>query len=131
MGNLSKIVVAALGVLFMMVASMTATLVTTIVSSNATANTYGPGNYANSVDYVLEDMATVTPNHPGYDYHTNSPYTVEVAYGHSTCNKALTFADCGTCVAAAKSLIKKLHPNSMGVEMNLQDCSMRYESYYV
>ncbi|KAI4302622.1 hypothetical protein MLD38_038345 [Melastoma candidum] len=131
MGNLSKIVVAAFGVLLLMVASTTATPGTTIISQIGNGNTYGPGGYANSVDYVLEDMTTVTPNHPGYDYHTSSPYTTDVAYGHSMCRATLTFTDCGTCVAAAKSFIKQNHPNSMGVQMVLQDCSMRYESYYV
>lgn len=103
---------------------------TSIQDKICNGNVYGSGDpYANSVSYVLEDMATVTANHPGYDYHTQSPYPEATAYGHAVCSAALSFTDCATCVSAAKSKILDLCPNSIGVQMWLTDCNMRYENY--
>ncbi|KAL3753256.1 hypothetical protein ACJRO7_000622 [Eucalyptus globulus] len=103
---------------------------TTLINKICNGNVYGSGDpYANSVSYILEDMATVTANHPGYDYYTNSPYAEATAYGHAVCNAVLSFTDCGTCVSSAKIQILYNCPNSIGVQMQLQDCRMRYENY--
>ncbi|KAL3753258.1 hypothetical protein ACJRO7_000624 [Eucalyptus globulus] len=103
---------------------------TTMVNKICNGNVYGSSDpYANSVSYVLEDLATVTANHPGYDYYTQSPYVEATAYGHALCSASLSFTDCGTCVSSAKSQILSNCPNSIGVQMQLQDCRMRYENY--
>ncbi|KAF8040846.1 hypothetical protein BT93_B2925 [Corymbia citriodora subsp. variegata] len=103
---------------------------TTMVNKICNGNVYGSSDpYANSVSYVLEDMATVTANPPGYNYYTESPYAEATAYGHAVCNAALSFTDCATCMSSAKSQILSNCPNSIGVQMQLQDCRMRYENY--
>ncbi|KAF8041807.1 hypothetical protein BT93_A0414 [Corymbia citriodora subsp. variegata] len=71
----------------------------------------------------------LTPNHANYDYYTTSPYPTTTAYGYATCNPALSYSDCGICVSAAKARILADCPNSLGVDMVFEDCSMRYESY--
>ncbi|XP_030455937.1 antifungal protein ginkbilobin-like protein [Syzygium oleosum] len=102
----------------------------TQVNKICNGNVYASGDpYANSVSYVLEDMATVTANHPGYDYYTQSPYAEATAYGHAVCSTTLSFTDCATCVSFAKSCIVDECGMSMGVQMQLQDCRMRYENY--
>ncbi|XP_030543913.1 antifungal protein ginkbilobin-like protein [Rhodamnia argentea] len=85
--------------------------------------------YADSVSYVLEDMATVTANRPGYDYYTHSPYAEATAYGHAFCDSSLSYTDCATCVSHAKSRIVNECGKRMGVQMQLQHCKMRYENY--
>ncbi|XP_030455940.1 antifungal protein ginkbilobin-like protein [Syzygium oleosum] len=103
---------------------------TSIVYGGCNIGTYSSGDpYASSVAYVLADMETVTPNHANYDYFTTSPYPTVVAYGHATCNSALSYSDCGICVSAAKARILADCPKSVGVHMVFEDCSMRYESY--
>ncbi|KAF7849038.1 hypothetical protein BT93_L1309 [Corymbia citriodora subsp. variegata] len=103
---------------------------TTMVYKICNGNVYGSSDpYADSVSYVLAAMATVTANHPGYDYYTQSPYVEATAYGHAVCNTALSFTDCATCMSSAESQILSDCPNSIGVQMQLQDCRMRYENY--
>ncbi|KAL3753276.1 hypothetical protein ACJRO7_000640 [Eucalyptus globulus] len=58
------------------------------------AGTYSSGDpYASSVAYVLADMETVTPNQANYNYYSASPYQTNVAYGHTTCNPALSYSN--------------------------------------
>ncbi|KAI6698748.1 hypothetical protein NL676_018867 [Syzygium grande] len=77
----------------------------TQVNKICNGNVYASGDpYANSVSYVLEDMATVTANHPGYDYYTQSPYAEATAYGHAVCSTTLSFTDCATCVGRVLGL---------------------------
>lgn len=103
---------------------------TTMANKICNNNIYGSNDpYADSVSYVLQDMATVTANHPGYDYYTNSPSPEAMAYGHAVCNIALSFTDCATCISFVKSQILSNCPNSLGAQMQLQDCRMRYEDY--
>jgi len=102
----------------------------TLVNKICNENVYGSSDpYANGVSYVLEDLVTVMANHPGYDYYTQFPYVEATAYGHALCSTLLSFTDCGTCVTSAKSQILSNCPNSIGVQMQLQDCRMRYENY--
>ncbi|KAF8041805.1 hypothetical protein BT93_A0412 [Corymbia citriodora subsp. variegata] len=94
------------------------------------AGTYSSGDpYANIVAYVLADMETVTPNQANYDYYTTSPYQTVIAYGHATCNPALSYSDCGICISSAKSQILVDCPYWLGVDMVLGDCTIRYENY--
>lgn len=92
-------------------------------------NTYAQGDdYANSVAYVLADLMNVTPNH-GYDYTTQSPYADAVCYGHATCNTALSYSDCADCMIAARAAVTSGCTNSIGAQVGMVDCSIRYESY--
>ncbi|KAI3423171.1 uncharacterized protein J3R85_011300 [Psidium guajava] len=104
---------------------------TGIIHRVCNAVTYSNGDpYANSVGLrLLADIVTVTLNHTNYDYYyTTSPYATEVYFGHATCNPTLSYSDCGTCVSAAMVRILADCPHSLGVDMGLKDCSMRYES---
>ncbi|KAL3753290.1 hypothetical protein ACJRO7_000649 [Eucalyptus globulus] len=77
---------------------------TNITYRGCNGGTYSSNDpYADSVAYVLADMATVTPNHANDNYYTASPYPTAAAYGHAPCNPALSFSDCGICVSAAKA----------------------------
>ncbi|KAL3753278.1 hypothetical protein ACJRO7_000642 [Eucalyptus globulus] len=103
---------------------------TSITCRGCNGGTYSSENpYANTVAYVLTDMATAAPNHANYNYYTMSPYPTTAAYGRATCNSALSHSDCSICVKAAKACILANCPNSPGVNMVFEDCSMRYESY--
>ncbi|XP_056172639.1 antifungal protein ginkbilobin-like protein [Syzygium oleosum] len=101
-----------------------------IVNWACNIDSYSGGNpYANSMAYVLEDMVTVTPNHANYDYSIVSPYPTAAAYGHAACSQALSYSDCGICISSVKSQILAICPNSLGAQMELEDCRMRYENY--
>ncbi|KAK3444714.1 hypothetical protein EUGRSUZ_A00847 [Eucalyptus grandis] len=95
---------------------------TSITCRGCNGGTHSSDNpYANIVAYVLTDMATAAPNHANYNYYTMSPYPTTAAYGRATCKFI--------CVSAAKACILANCPNSPGVNMVFEDCSMRYEIY--
>lgn len=97
------------------------------VCNGGTYNSGDPFEY--SLDYLLSDLVTVTANHPGYSYYTQSPYPESVAYGHGLCNPALTFTDCVTCISYVKQQLVSECPDRIGAQMKLIDCHMRYEQY--
>ncbi|XP_010067244.1 antifungal protein ginkbilobin-like protein [Eucalyptus grandis] len=85
--------------------------------------------YANGMAYILEDMVTVTPSDEDYNYSTTSPYTAAAAYGHATCSQALSYSNCGMCMGSVKSQILAICSNSLGTQVKLEHCRMRYENY--
>lgn len=88
---------------------------------------YAQGDsYSNSVAYVLADLTNVTPNH-GYDYATKSPYAEAVCYGHAFCNVGLN--DCTDCLIAAQAAVSSSCPYTVGAQVEMVDCSIRYENY--
>lgn len=103
---------------------------TAMVSRRCNNNLYTSGDpFAYSLDYVLNDLVTVTPNRQGYDYYTNSPYPTSIAYGHATCNQGLSSSDCVTCVMSARDQLLNVCLMSVGAQIVLYDCKMRYEQY--
>ncbi|KAI4331660.1 hypothetical protein MLD38_029823 [Melastoma candidum] len=104
---------------------------TTLQATACSNNTYDPSmiEYAQSVEYVLDDMETVTANHPGYHYQTRAPYPTVVAYGHSWCNLTLTVMECVTCMSSARAFIKTRCPNKVVAAMILKDCAMGYSPF--
>ncbi|KAI4380014.1 hypothetical protein MLD38_006248 [Melastoma candidum] len=131
MGILPRIIVLVLGLSGLAMCSASVGPDTTLQDWNCSILISKPGesNYANSVEYVLDDMATVTASCPGYDYHTWAPYPTFVAYSHSTCNPALTVNDCITCATTAKTFLKMKCLYSLAAEMYLKDCSMSYSRH--
>ncbi|KAI4301273.1 hypothetical protein L6164_034566 [Bauhinia variegata] len=82
-----------------------------------------------SLNYVVEELETVTPTQKNYDFQNISPYPNAFAYGHATCNTNLTTSDCKTCLAAAKTAMFTTCQNRIGARAVLHDCSIRYEQY--
>ncbi|OWM88085.1 hypothetical protein CDL15_Pgr016658 [Punica granatum] len=55
--------------------------------------------FSYSLAYVLSDLETGTPNRPGLDSYTRSPYQEAVAYGHASCNSQISYPDCASCIS--------------------------------
>ncbi|XP_030545922.1 antifungal protein ginkbilobin-like protein [Rhodamnia argentea] len=85
--------------------------------------------FAANVAYVVADLEAATPGREGYDYANISPYPNAFAYGHATCGRNLTGADCGTCLGAAKRAMLGTCASRIGARAVLVDCGMRYEQY--
>lgn len=83
-----------------------------------------------SVTYVLFDLMNVTPSQQGFDYSTTSPYSTTVAYGRTTCSCDLSNNDSTNCLVSAKETLKTNCGGWLGCQMELVDCSMRFEYYY-
>ncbi|KAM3338930.1 hypothetical protein P3S68_031016 [Capsicum galapagoense] len=88
------------------------------------------GPFAKSLAYVLEALQNETPISQGYDYYVTSPYPNDaLAYGHATCNPSLINSDCATCANYAKFYLIDACDRGIGAQVELVDCSMRYEQY--
>lgn len=103
-----------------------------LVFQNCTYTQYGTATdpYQRSVDYVLNDLLTVTPNTPGFDYHDQSPFPSSPAFGHGTCTPSLSAADCVSCILNAFSIVKDCIGHTGGV-VTLGDCTMEYQNHEI
>lgn len=103
---------------------------TSLLHGACSLATYNRGDpYMYSLQYVLQDLSTRTPALRGYNYYTQSPYPAAVSYGHAECNTALSYTDCNTCMnILVKQIIDRCYA-TVGAELVLQDCQMRYEQY--
>ncbi|KAJ7972808.1 Antifungal protein ginkbilobin-2 [Quillaja saponaria] len=103
---------------------------TNITTVLCNAGVYTSGDpFAISVDYVLQELETVTPTRKNYDYLNISPYPNAFAYGHAACNQNLTSSDCNTCLGAAKTALFGSCQRRIGARSVLHDCAIRYEQY--
>lgn len=50
-------------------------------------------------------------------------------YGYATCNELISYSDCTTCLNEASNWIYSDCTNSIGAQVYLKDCRMRYENY--
>ncbi|CAN4090298.1 unnamed protein product [Withania somnifera] len=102
-----------------------------VVSYICNGNKYDmSGSFAKSLAYVLEALQNETPISEGYDYYVTSPYPNDaLAYGHATCSSSLISSDCATCASYAKSYLITVCDRGIGAQVELVDCSMRYEQY--
>ncbi|KAK4408061.1 hypothetical protein Sango_0387100 [Sesamum angolense] len=89
----------------------------------------GDDPFGNSVAYVLADLMNVAPSQQPYDYYTVSPYPTSPAYGHATCSQALANSACANCLASARGTVSSACAGSVGGQVGMVDCSMRYENY--
>ncbi|MCD7473006.1 hypothetical protein HAX54_014538 [Datura stramonium] len=88
------------------------------------------GSFAKSLAYVLEALQNETPISEGYDYYVTSPYPNDaLAYGHATCSSSLINSDCAICANYAKSYLITACDRGIGAQVELVDCSMRFESF--
>lgn len=65
-----------------------------------------------------------TPN-KGYNYYAYSGK----CYGHVACNGAVTQQDCFDCTYAAEDHLYNIYDTSLGAQIHLIDCRVRYEDY--
>nr|GMC82026.1 antifungal protein ginkbilobin-2-like [Ipomoea batatas] len=80
--------------------------------------------FGDSLDYVFEDMMNNTPKQ-GYNYYSMSPYSNNaIAYGHATCNGAISYDDCVLCLGSIKVYISSGCYRSIGAQVSFVDCSM-------
>uniref|UniRef100_A0A3Q7G3F8 Gnk2-homologous domain-containing protein n=1 Tax=Solanum lycopersicum TaxID=4081 RepID=A0A3Q7G3F8_SOLLC len=102
-----------------------------VVSYICNGNKYDmSGSFANSLAYVLEALQNETPISQGYNYYVTSPYPNDaLAYGHATCSSSLINSDCAICANYAKSYLMTACDRGIGAQIELIDCSMRYEQY--
>ncbi|KAL2535378.1 Antifungal protein ginkbilobin-2 [Forsythia ovata] len=104
---------------------------TSVSGLTCNGNSYAEGDpFGNSVTYVLFDLMNVTPSQQGFDYRATSPYSTAVAYGHATCNQALSNNDCANCLISAKATLDSYCSGRIGGQTELVDCAMRFENYY-
>lgn len=108
---------------------------TSVPNTNVTAAFCNVGVYSKgypfgiSLEYVVEELETVTPTRKSYDYFNVSPYPNAFAYGHATCNQNLTGSDCTSCLGAAKTTMFGSCQSRIGARALLHDCTIRYEQY--
>ncbi|KAK3415359.1 hypothetical protein EUGRSUZ_H00898 [Eucalyptus grandis] len=86
-------------------------------------------HFSFSLMTLLSHLEQGTPYQPNYDYYTTSLYQEAVAYGHATCNPALSYDDCSTCLNYAHGHVLDECYLSIGARLDLQDCKVRYEQY--
>ncbi|KAI4324557.1 hypothetical protein MLD38_030036 [Melastoma candidum] len=94
-----------------------------------TDDTYDPRDsmmYYPGVEHVLDDMATVTANHPGYNFYTSAPYPLSDIIVHANCNVTLSVRDCITCLSTAKTIMTTKCADKLAARMQLKDCYMVY-----
>ncbi|XP_018720533.2 antifungal protein ginkbilobin-like protein [Eucalyptus grandis] len=121
---------ASLLLLLLGVAAARAAPDTTVKQVLCNGDGYTAGDpFAASVAYVAADLEAATPAREGYGYANISPYPNAFAYGHATCGRNLTRADCGTCLGAAKDAMLGGCASRIGARAVLADCGMRYEQY--
>lgn len=103
---------------------------TGVVSWRCNGNSYESGDpFSYSLANVLNNMVTVTLNHPGSDYYTVSPRPVSIAYRHAACNPGLSSSICVTCIMSARDQMLNDCPTRAGAQVVLYDCKMRYERH--
>ncbi|CAN4080881.1 unnamed protein product [Withania somnifera] len=102
-----------------------------VVSYICNGNKYDSSSpFEKSLAYVLDALQNETPVTQGYDYYVTSPYPYDVlAYGHATCSSSLISSDCATCANYARSFLIDACDRGIGAQVELVDCSMRYEQY--
>lgn len=103
---------------------------TTIMNVLCNTGVFTSGDpFTISLNYILQELESVTSTWKNYDYYNISPYPNAFAYGHAACNTNLTASDCNTCLAAAKTALFATCQSRIGARSLLRDCSFRYEQY--
>lgn len=77
---------------------------------------------------VLFNLQLHTPS-SGFNYYTSFQDRDVTAYGHAACNGQLTVDACVQCLEAAVNILYFPCRYSVGAQIQLQDCRVRYENY--
>ncbi|KAI4341777.1 hypothetical protein MLD38_026461 [Melastoma candidum] len=84
-----------------------------------------------AVEYVIYEITTNTPNQDGHEYYVDkyldSDWTIR---GHGVCTCTLSAADCSDCLAEAAKKLDEECRRSIGAQVQLEDCRIRYEKYH-
>ncbi|KAF8020491.1 hypothetical protein BT93_G1032 [Corymbia citriodora subsp. variegata] len=87
--------------------------------------------YKDSVKDLLQDIVDKTSSSGFYNYYSESmEFLTKTCYGHGACNGHLSHPDCDACLSAAKQKILELCKLSVGAQVQLTDCRIRYEDYF-
>ncbi|XP_030472869.1 antifungal protein ginkbilobin-like protein [Syzygium oleosum] len=82
------------------------------------------GEYELDRGYAMEDLCSDTSLN-GYNYYIKSG----AYYGHGVCNGALTQPDCNDCLSKAVHYLYDICDVSLGAQIQLKDCRIRYEDH--
>ena len=69
--------------------------------------------------------------HNKYNYYLEYPWDGPdpICYGHGVCNRQFSLNDCIQCMNSAAQQIIDECPKSIGAQIQLVDCRVRYEQY--
>lgn len=85
--------------------------------------------YDAAVGDVTQDIMEDTPVR-GFNHYTWSKDDGATAYEHGACNGIITEAACGRCLGQAFEDLRGRCGLSIGAQVQLRDCRMRYENYF-
>ncbi|OWM63854.1 hypothetical protein CDL15_Pgr006116 [Punica granatum] len=131
--NIKKIIVVAIGIFSICcgIRFVDGRPDTTIQSTLCSADTYDNdhGTYDRGMRFVLGRLRTDTSR--SYDYYVSSPGppTYDYVYARGVCENKLTETDCDSCIRVAVAHLVNDCYMSLGGQVQLQDCFVRYESY--
>lgn len=128
-----KIVIIAIGLLlsFNVAGSYPGGPDTTLLSEVCNGQQYpeDDGLYDDAMGDVELKLVSQTPIR-GYDYYVTSSRPEDIVYGHAACNGKLAVMACNACLNIAyDQLSRDCPPRSVGAQVQLQDCRVRYEIY--
>ncbi|KAL3729806.1 hypothetical protein ACJRO7_026897 [Eucalyptus globulus] len=89
---------------------------------------YPHGPYGNTVNAVLDDLSANTATH-GYNYYGSFLNLYFQFWGHGACNNMLGQSDCTSCINSTRQQLFQVCSYSVGAQIQLQDCRVRYEIY--
>lgn len=84
--------------------------------------------FGRAVDHAVNDLVFNTENH-GFDYYSSSVIDEVGAYGHAECNGELSKMACELCLTAAYFKLDDYCKTTIGAQIQLKDCRLRYENY--
>lgn len=79
-------------------------------------------------DQVLSDLRSNTATHIS-DYCNSASYGDVVRFSRVVCGVGLARLDCATCIDFAFGRIKESCRTSVGAQLHLFDCRIKYEQY--
>lgn len=86
-------------------------------------------SYDAAVGGLMHDLVLNTPSN-GFNRYTVDEVDGARAYGHAACNGEITKDDCGQCLDGAVTYIRSYCGLSIGAQLQVRDCRVRYENYY-
>lgn len=101
-----------------------------VVSCSCSDQKYSTSDtdYDSTVKDVMTTVVDETPEF-NYDLYAVDPRQDFVVYGHGACNTRLYEVACGTCMYIAMKQLEYFCPMSVGAQLQLGDCRIRYENY--
>lgn len=84
--------------------------------------------FLTSLFILLVDIVNDAPNEKNYETYMKQGEE-QPAYGYAKCIPTVTPADCYTCLVSARGQIVDRCQVSVGAQLVLGDCRLRYEQY--